>query len=90
MRKKQIIEDLEDALKSASFENTGFKNLWSEENDPLPKTEKEVDEFIKRRTRLYRETWIIHPIERALKALKGNNNCDICGVKAGFYCRHRY
>jgi hypothetical protein len=36
----------------------------------LPTTEAEVTEFIKQRTRLYRESWIIAPLEEAIREIE--------------------
>lgn len=53
--KKQLLAELRSM---ANFENASFGRLWESDADPLPKTEKEVTDFIRRRTALYRETWV--------------------------------
>lgn len=42
-----------------TFKRASFARIFSDEADPLPKTEDEVDEFIARRTRLWRNTWVL-------------------------------
>jgi hypothetical protein len=49
--------------------DANFESNW---DDTLPKTEKEVTEFIRRRTELWRESWIINPLELALEKLNKN------------------
>jgi len=47
-----------------------FGGFGTYEGPPLPKTEKEVDAFIKARIRLYVETWLIKPLQVAAKKLE--------------------
>jgi hypothetical protein len=56
------------ALQAARMTGARFDSYFSD--TPLPKDESEVTEFIKRRTEIYRETWIIKPLEAALKKLE--------------------
>lgn len=39
---------------------------------PFPTTEGEVTDFIKERTRIYRQSWIIGPLEEALSLVKAD------------------
>ncbi len=57
MRKKEVIENLEYALNAAMMSGAFFKS-------------EKITEQIKEATRLYRETWIIHPLKLALEELK--------------------
>lgn len=54
------------ALEAARMENANFSS-WK---DSLPLDENEVTEFIKKRTEIYRHSWIIEPLEAALKKLE--------------------
>ena len=55
------------ALNASKMDRACFESFLLESG--LPKDESEVDEFIKKRTDLYRETWIIRPLEKALKKI---------------------
>lgn len=61
---------IEKALKHARMDNCYFAETMLKPEFPLPKTEKEVDAFIKGRTKLWRESWLIPPLERALEKVK--------------------
>lgn len=53
----------------ANFESAAFDNIYPDARDPLPSGEDQATEFIVRRTRLYRETWLaplLDEIERRL------------------------
>lgn len=66
LRQKDVLA-LKRLLQCVRFEKASFNHIFSDSADPLPKTEAEVTEFIKRRTRLYIETWVT-PIIKALIA----------------------
>ncbi|MCK5615035.1 hypothetical protein KAR91_74925 [Candidatus Pacearchaeota archaeon] len=69
---RTIIDLLEGALASSKMELADFGKIFLEDKDlPYPKTEKEVTEFIKKRTELYRKSWLINPLKEALRKLKG-------------------
>lgn len=68
MRKREVLELLNRALIDARMERAGFNSIAHE--GPLPTTEAEVTEFIKERTRIYRESWIISPIQRAINLIE--------------------
>lgn len=68
MRKREVLELLNRALIDAQMERANFNSLIPLEN--LPKTEGEVTEFIKGRTRLYRESWIVSPLKQAIKLIE--------------------
>lgn len=60
------------ALEAARMENANFSS-WKDSLPPgekLPVDENEVTEFIKKRTEIYRHSWIIEPLEAALKKLE--------------------
>ena len=50
-------------METANFTPTGF------DNKPLPEKQSEVDEFIKDKTALFRESWITDPIDTAINIL---------------------
>ena len=54
---------LASTMETANFTPTGF------ENKPLPSNQSEVDEFIKDKTKLFRESWITDPIDTAINIL---------------------
>jgi len=66
LRQKDVLA-LKRLLQCVRFERAMFGQLHPDPGDPLPKTEAEVTDFIKRRTRLYIESWVA-PIITALIA----------------------
>jgi hypothetical protein len=83
---KQDLKDLERLLKLVRFENTGFDCRSPEllGVDALPATEKEVTAFIKSRTRLYTETWIVPLLNKLIERAGGIRDealpeCPVCG-----------
>ena len=69
---KSVIALLEAALASSRLELAEFGKIWPPENGlPYPTSEKEVTPFIRERTKIYRESWLITPLELALEALRG-------------------
>lgn len=51
------------------MERCAFGTIWTDPDDPLPKTEAEVTEFIRRRTKVWRETWMIPKLEEVITKL---------------------
>ena len=43
---------------AANFENANFSRIWDDSEQPRPASESEVTEFIRRRTEMYRQTWV--------------------------------
>jgi len=70
---ENVITTLEGALKSAKMTMAEFGKIFPELEDllPYPTTEEEVTAFIKQRTEIYRNSWLIMPIESALRMLRG-------------------
>lgn len=66
MKVREIEKLLNEALEAAKMENChfGFNTVSNEY------TERIVED-----TKLYRETWIIHPLRRALKLLEAGSSC---------------
>lgn len=69
MKVKKLTQLLEKILEDAKMERAHFGHLTSK--GPFPTTEAEVTEFVKERTRIYRQSWIISPLEEALSLVKG-------------------
>ena len=70
MKQRRINEVLRDAQRALTMETADFSCIHLMDNDaPLPKTEAEVTDFIRNRTRLWRQTWIESPINEALSLM---------------------
>jgi hypothetical protein len=61
---------LEKALSVARMDNCSFESTVLRPDYPLPKSEKEVDAFIKGRTKIWRDSWLVPPLERALEKVQ--------------------
>lgn len=82
------------------MENASFGRIFEYKDDPLPKTEAEVTEFIKRRTHIYFNSWALPIVNQLLgeetgvwpepakptysKTASGQPDCN-CGVCYGMY-----
>lgn len=68
---------VKDALDAASLQAARFDRLFPEHDvannkaPALPKTEAEVDAFVKDRIRLYMSSWITAPLAEVMKRLEG-------------------
>ena len=75
----KIIRRLEEALRYARMERATFGMPYDtlQITSGLGRSDEHVkiDEFVKERTRLWRQTWLIPEIEAALKWAKGER-CD--------------
>lgn len=69
-----LIEDLKEVHAAASMERANFNNL-GRPTSTIELTEASVNEFIKERTRLYRDSWIKGPLERQIKIFEGKLAC---------------
>ena len=58
-----------DAYDVSTMDRADFGHIFSEKDDPLPTIEKEVHSFIKKRTFLWRHTWQLPPLRKALEIL---------------------
>jgi len=58
---------ISEVIEFLSMENASFDGFWDDPNDPLPTSEKEVTEFIRRRTKLWRQSWVIGPLQALLE-----------------------
>lgn len=66
-RLKHIYPVVEQVIEMLQFNRASFDFLFPNDSSPLPKTEKEVTEFIKQRTKIYIDTWCVGPLETILK-----------------------
>ena len=61
------IKKLREIRRLATFESANFSKLMSEpEHGSFPKSEAEVTDFIRERTRIFRETWILSALDELL------------------------
>jgi hypothetical protein len=58
---KTDLKIIKEVIKVARMEQASFEQIG--ERSPLPTAEALVTPFIVQRTRLYRDTWIIYPLE---------------------------
>ncbi len=65
---------IQEALRHARMTDCSFMETRLKPEFPLPKSEKEVDAFIKGRTELWRNSWLIPPLERALEKVKARDD----------------
>lgn len=64
---KEEHEVLSEIRRVMTLETSQFRALWDDpERNPLPKKEADVDAFIRERTRLFRETWVLSPLDELL------------------------
>lgn len=68
MKRSKIARELREVLRIASMETTNFSQLHGPHD--FPTSEKEVTLFIKERTRLWRQTWIIPQLKKAIKEIE--------------------
>lgn len=73
----RILGQLKEALETATMEKSSFSRLhvsWVKEEErnwvDYPTCEKEVDAFIKYRTRLWRSSWLEGPVARAITEIR--------------------
>lgn len=69
MKRNKLVADLTEVRQMLLMDTARFNNLHTDAADRLPTTEAEVTEFIRRRTQLWRETYLIPVIENAIKEL---------------------
>ena len=66
MLTKKQIAILREVRRLATLETASFRSVGPA-TDPLPADERDVDKFIKDRTRIHRETWILPPLDRMIE-----------------------
>lgn len=60
------VRKLREVRRAITFERACFDNIVPSSDDPLPKSEKEVTEFIRRRTSLYIGSWILPVLDEMI------------------------
>ena len=65
----RLVEVVRNAYDACAMDKSSLGHIWPSNGDPLPSQEKDVTEFIKRRTHLYRMTWQLTPLREALQIL---------------------
>jgi hypothetical protein len=65
--KPNYAADLREVVDHLGMEHCGFGHPMSCGDDPLPKTEDEVTPFIRRRTKLWLDTWVLPKLRRLLE-----------------------
>lgn len=77
----EIISQLEAAREAATMERFGcgfpnervvIKSVHYPDPDMETGTEHHPTDYVKRKVKLHHETWVIHPIDQALKLLRDN------------------
>lgn len=68
MRKREVLQILNQVLIDAQMERAAFSQIHPK--GPFPTNEAEVDKFIKDRTRIYRDSWIILPLKRVIHLIE--------------------
>lgn len=63
-KQEEILRLLNAALESARLTRADFGQINS--SGSFPTQERQVTKFIRERTRLYRESWIVSPLEEAI------------------------
>lgn len=71
---EKIVRELEEALRCANMERANFDPVGSNADVVIKKGEH--TKWIKEQTRLYRQSWIVGPIERILKWSQSTNDVD--------------
>ena len=66
MRKREVLAQLREALAAAEMERADFDAYM----DTVTLEHGQVTTFIRERTRIYRDSWIIAPLKRAIKEIE--------------------
>jgi len=73
---KVEVRALKEVRERIKMKKASFGRVSELDDDPLPKSEKEVTEFIRRRTRLYMETWVLPVIDQLIAEAEGKKVYD--------------
>jgi hypothetical protein len=66
-KRRSVTSLIDEALRVLTMETADFSNINLSTHDPLPKSEKEVDAFIRRRLENWLRSWVIPPLQQARK-----------------------
>lgn len=73
-KQEEILRLLASALESAELTRADFAEIAT--GGSFPTQEREVTKFIRERTRLYRDTWIVPRLKEAAEIIKQNGIID--------------
>lgn len=64
---KRDVRALMEVRRKLTFQTAHFAHFWKSDGDPLPKSEEEVNEFIRRRTHLFISSWIMPVLDEMIE-----------------------
>lgn len=71
-QQQQLIRLITAAYESATLKTAAFDSICgTPEDSPLPRSEREVTGFIRKRVDLHHRSWILSPLQEALEILAG-------------------
>lgn len=71
-QQRNLIRLITDAYESATLKTAAFDSICgTPEDSPLPRSEHEVTNFIRKRVDLHHRSWVLSPLEEALRILNG-------------------
>lgn len=73
LNRSRLIATLREVCETASMQKATFSRLhpnYDDDDGPLPTEEKQVTEFIKKRTYLWRQSWLVRPLTELIDALE--------------------
>lgn len=69
-QQRRLIELITGVYESATLKNAAFDSICgTPEDGPLPRSEREVTNFIRKRVDLHHRSWILSPLQEALEIL---------------------
>ncbi len=71
---QELLKCIQEAKETATMETAGFDSIGrcDDPSDSPQEAGESVTSFIRRRTRIWRESWLVVPLERAERILKEN------------------
>lgn len=74
-QQRELIKLITDVYESATLKNAAFDSICgTPEDSPLPRNEREVTNFIRKRVDLHHRSWILSPLQEALEILTGKGD----------------
>lgn len=70
LTQKEIVA-LKAVRERLTFEKAHFDNIGPTDDTPLPKKESEVNEFIRNRTRIFRQSWVFPILDELIARAEG-------------------
>ena len=65
---KKLKTELEVVRRTATMEHSHFENITSNATHTV--NEREVTDFVRERTRLWRESWLVHPLDVMIERIE--------------------